>query len=138
MANRYWYKNAYSFEVDSVTLWGQFDVGASGAVTSGTVKGGGILSVVKEATAGQYTITLVDRYSRLLSVGAEVVNATLTSTASVSLLATPATYQASFKSAGAIVIQLADYAGSAVDAPSGARVIVKIVCRNSSVSPFFG
>ena len=63
MSNRI-FNPELAIEKQVCNIYGNFDVGASGAV-SNTV-GVGVTSVVKESTAGQYTITLQDAYDKLL------------------------------------------------------------------------
>jgi hypothetical protein len=136
MANRFFKQFQYTYEQDTVTLYGEFSVGASGAVTSGTVKGGGILSVTKEATAGQYSIALTDYFQRLLFVEVLNVDDAVSAWASANVLEDPSALQTDFKADKTFKIQLQDYAGSAVNATSGAQIKLKITCRNSSVGPY--
>jgi hypothetical protein len=104
-------------------LFGSFLVGASG--------------VVKEATAGQYTVTLSDRWNRLLKANAEVVLATIAaSLPKAQILMAPSTLQSGFKADGEIVIQFVDAAGAAVNPDSGAMVMMDVIVRNSSVGPW--
>lgn len=131
--NRYLHQFQYTMEKDTVTLFGTVDIGASGAVS--LAKGGGIESVTKEATAGQYTIQLAERYSRFLNIQAQVVRATPSAVATVQLLMAPATLQADVKADGQLVIQCLDFAGVAANPESGAQLQLRIVMRNSSVGP---
>lgn len=55
-----------SFQTSMVFLDGRFTVGASGAVTAGTLTGTGISSVTKLGAAGTYLLKLEDGYDRLL------------------------------------------------------------------------
>lgn len=123
-----------SLEKELVDLFGSAVIGSSGAV--GTVKGGGIKSVVKESTDGQYTITLEDRFARFLGFSAGVLAATKTSVAAVQVLGTPATFQADVKSTGQIVVQCLDFAGTEVNPPSGSVLSFGITVRRSSVGPY--
>lgn len=69
MANRYFNSQfIYSFEQQPVKLWLKATIGASGAVTLDAANSKGIATIVKEATAGQYTITLQDKYKKLMHV----------------------------------------------------------------------
>lgn len=131
--NRYLHQFQYTMEKDTVTLFGTVDIGASGAVT--LTKGGGIESVTKEATAGQYTIQLAERYSRFLNIQAQPILATPSAVAAVQLLMDPATMQADIKADGQIVVQCLNYAGVAANPESGAQLQLRIVMRNSSVGP---
>ena len=134
MANKYFSQFQYSYEKDTVTIYGSITVGASGAVTS--FAGGGISSVTKEATAGQYSITLSDYFQRLLFVKALNVDDAVSAWASVAVLEDPATLQSDFKSDKTFKIQLQDYAAAAVNATSGAVIYLEITCRNTSVGPY--
>src|SRR5690349_4023080 len=66
--------NTYSFQFQKskqrevATLFLQATIGASGAVTLASAQSIGITSITKEATAGQYTILLQDKYARLLNL----------------------------------------------------------------------
>lgn len=134
MANKMFNKNAMTLEYDTVTLFGNVVIGASGAVAS--YSGGGIASVAKEATAGQYTITLADKYSRVLHVDAKVYGAALSGATTCQLLMDPATMQADVAGNKEIVIQCADEAGVAVNPAEDEAIMLKLVLRNTSVGPY--
>lgn len=134
MGNRYLNQFQYTLEKDTVALYGSAVIGASGAV--GTVKGGGIASVVKEATAGQYTITLEDKWSRFLGFIAGTTGAAISPVAYIQVLMAPATLQATVTGSKTILIQCIDYAGAAVNPTSGHVLSFKITMRKSSVGPF--
>lgn len=124
----------WSYEKDVGDVYVSVLIGASGAVTSHN--GGGITSVTKLATAGQYAIQLQATYQRLLSTSASVVNATATTVAMVQVLESGATMQAEFKADGNLVVQCLDFAGAAVNPPSGSRLLVKLEVRESSSAVF--
>ncbi len=127
----------WSYEKEVGDLYCTVNIGASGAVSSVT-GAAGILSVAKEATAGQYTITLAAGYQRLLHVNARVVAASASSVANVQVLETPSTLQDDFKSANAITIQCLDFAGAAVNPASGAALMLNLVVRFNPSSVFDG
>lgn len=133
MANKYLNQFQYTYEKDTVSIFGSAVIGASGAVSA--AKGGGIASVVKESTAGQYTITLTDRFSRFLGIDAAVTDDAISAVARVQVLMDPATLQASIKANGEIVVQCVDFAGAAVNPASGSSLSFRITMRNSSVGP---
>lgn len=112
-------------------------VGATGAVTSGTVKGGGVLSVVR-ADVGEYVITLKDKFNCMLEFNAWIVSASGNSGVAITeaFNATPASFQTDFRSTGAFSVQCLDFAGAAVDPANTDYFYFKVVCRNSSVNPF--
>lgn len=124
----------WSYEKEVGDIYCKVVVGASGAVTSAS--GAGIQSVTKLATAGQYAIQLSATYQRLLSSTASVVNATATSVAMVQVLEAGATVQADFKADGNLVVQCLDFAGAAVNPPSGANLLVKLEVRFNPSTTF--
>ncbi len=133
MANRNFYPNALSLEVDHVTLWAEINVGSSGAVSSSS--GLGIASVTKESTAGQYTIALSDSYNKLLHANIVVLDDTNSDPTTVAIIGRVLSEAVSSSSAPAIVIQgVALDDGAAANFASGAKLLVKIELRNSSVT----
>jgi hypothetical protein len=140
MANRYLKQFQYTLEQDSVTLYGSFTVGAAGAVSA--TKGGGILSVVKEATAGQYSVTLTDKWSKMLFVEASQVLATVSQVEKVQVLESSATLQSAVTAGTAFKLQFLGYTSATdptlveVNPESGTQVQLKITVRNSSVGRF--
>ena len=64
MANRWLQQFSYFFERNVVTIFAKANIGAAGAVSS--IKCGGLASVTKEVTDGQYSIALSDKYNQLL------------------------------------------------------------------------
>ena len=131
MSNRYYYKNAYSLEVDVVNLFGSFIIGASGAVSA--VKGGGIASIVKNVAAGNYTITFQDKYSHFFNIDLKTAGPSISPVAVAQLLATPATMQADIKATKSVTVQLVDFAGAAVDATPGDLISINAKFRVSSI-----
>lgn len=142
MANRYLQQFNYSFEKDLCVLYGEFTVGSSGAVTSGTVKGGGISGVVKESTAGQYSITLEDSWGKLVDFKAQVIDDAVSQIAQIQILEDPATLQTDFRADNTFVIQCLAVESDATpvlieaNPASGAQVKFKVVVRNSLDSRF--
>lgn len=124
----------WSYEKEVGDVYVSVLIGASGAVT--TAKGGGVTSVTKLATAGQYAIQLQATYQRLLSTSASVVNATATTVAMVQVLESGAMFQADIKADGNIVVQCLDFAGAAVNPPSGASLLVKLEVRQNPSTVF--
>lgn len=133
MANRNFFSNSYSLEVDHVTLWAEINVGASGAVSSSS--GLGIASVTKESTAGQYTIALSDSYNKLLHAQIMLLDDTDSNPATVAIIGRVLSEDVASSSAPKIVIQgVALDDGAAANFASGAKLLVKIELRNSSVT----
>lgn len=137
MANRYGKQFSYTLEQDQWTLYGRFVVGATGAVTSGTVKGGGISTITRSST-GLYVITLSNKWNCMLEFNAWIVSASGNSgIARVEPLnATPANFQTDFRANGSFSVLCLDFAGAAADPANTDYFNFKIVVRNSSVNPF--
>lgn len=121
-------------EKDLVHLYADITIGASGAVTS--VKGGGIATVVKQGTAGQYNVTLDSAFSKLLFLNATFVGSAASTIDSVQVLMTDAAAKTALKTGAAIVIQLYNAAGTAADATSGSVMKLKLEVRRTTVGPF--
>ena len=133
MANRSFYPNHQSLEVDCVHLWAEINIGASGAVSSSS--GLGIASVTKETAAGQYTIALTDSYNKLLWAGISLLDDADSDPTSVAVSARIQSEDVDSDSAPELVIQGYDVTdGSAANFANGAKLLVKIELRNSSVS----
>lgn len=131
MANRYYNQMQYTAERAPVTLYATITVGAAGAVSA--FKGYGIKSVVKKATAGQYEITLSDKFSRCLAVVDQLVWSSISAVSEVQVLNTAAQLQSAITGGTPFVIQLIDKTGAAVDAENGAQIMLQVVASNSSV-----
>lgn len=131
MANRTYNQPQYTAERAPVTLFATITIGAAGAVSA--KKGYGIKSVTKEATAGQYTVVLEDKFSRALEVSAQIVHSSISAVAVIQVLNTPAQLQSAITGGTGFVIQLIDKAGAAVNGESGAQVMLQVVASNSSV-----
>jgi len=132
MANRNFYSTQYSYEVEPVKVYAKIRVGAAGAV-SGTKFGLGILSVVKEATAGQYSIALSNKFAQLLHVSITVIAPIPTVALASQVLEDPAVIQADLKVDKTFKIQLLDVAGAAVNVASGDEIRVEITMRQSKI-----
>lgn len=131
MANRTYNQAQYTAERAPVTLYATVTIGSTGAVSA--KKGYGIKSVTKETTAGQYTIVLEDKFSRALAVSAQVVHSAISAAANIQVLNTPAQLQSAVAGGTGFVIQLIDVSGAAVNAESGAQIMLQVVASNSSV-----
>ena len=135
MAKEHTYShNTLVLEKDVVHLYADVDVGASGAVSS--AKGGALASVVKQATAGQYQITLDAGFQKLLHVSVQAVGASASGVASVDVLQSPASVLTNLKATAPITIQCYDYAGAAVNPASGTRLKVKLEVRRTTVGTY--
>jgi len=132
MANKYFYATQYSYEVEPVKLYARIRIGAAGAVVAGK-NGLGIKSVVKEATAGQYSIELADKFARLLMVSTKVVDDAVSAVGQIQVLEAPESIQADLKVDKKFKIQCVDFAGAAVNPASGAEIIIEITMRQSKI-----
>lgn len=133
-SSRNYYKNPYTLEVDTVTMFLAIVIGAAGAVTS--ISGGGISGVTKEAAAGQYSIALEDKFARLLHAHVMGVDDAALTFAQAQIFENPATLQADVKADGVFKIQLLDFAGVAVNAASGTTLLVEIKMRQSVIGRY--
>lgn len=138
--NRYTNQFQYTYEKDTVTIYGAFTVGSSGAVAS--IEGGGLGSVTKESAAGQYSIELSDAFQRLLFVDAVIVDDDISQIVKHQILEVGSSLQTDFKADKTFKIQFLgataadDTAQIAANLASGAKVMLKIVCRRTSVGPY--
>lgn len=127
----------YSLEQQVAEFWGVINIGASGAVSS--FSGANILNVVKESTAGQYSITLGDKYFKFLEFSAKIVDDAISQVTSIQVLEDPAALQADFKADSTFKIQLLAPTDAstttliAANATSGAQVMFRVTVRNTSV-----
>lgn len=113
---------SYDKEVGDLTV--KASIGASGAVSAS--KGAGLSGIVKEAAAGQYSVTLITPFPYLHSINARVIHASASGVANVQVFEDPSALQADFKGDATFKLQCYDYAGAAVNPPSGSQLVVEI------------
>lgn len=131
MADRRFQLPEGNLEARVVELYVNLVVGASGAVTSGSGKG--IVSVVKESAAGQYTVTLEDKYNSLLSVSSMLV-ATADSDPSTVGTTMRLLSEAVGAATPTVVLQFATSDdGAKANPASGARILVCLKLKNSTI-----
>lgn len=128
MANRRMFQFRYSLQRDIVELVCKASIGAAGAVTISTTDAKGISSIVKESTAGQYTINLQDSYPALMHVTGMVLN----SSASAAPIMQVISEQVVNNTTPKLVVQFLDPSGAAANLDSGSTISVKIMLRNAS------
>lgn len=128
MANRRFRSQfRYGMEAMTVELFAVVDIGVSGAPTLS--RGLGIQGIVRDS-AGQYTITLQDKYNSLLHV--EVMQNAGTSAMAAPLVSVEAEDVASAKT---ITLQYRAIDNSTPTDPADGEIqMIKLVLRNSSVS----
>lgn len=135
MANAIWRQQAGNFEEQVVEIFCSWVILGSGAV--GTVKGGGVSGVVKDATAGQYTIQMDQTYNRILFLHAGAFGPSpLNVQGSAQLLANPATFQSDVASTGQLTVQFLDFTGAPANPTPGSVATARITLRNSTVGPW--
>ncbi len=135
MAKEHMYsRDTMVLERDVVHLYSDVVIGASGAVTS--AKGGAIASVVKQATAGQYNVTLDAGFQKLLFFAASTLGSAASGVDSVQVLQTAASVLTNLKTGAAITIQCYDASGAAVNPVSGTVLKLKFEVRRTTVGPF--
>lgn len=123
------FSRVQALEKEVKIVYGTVTIGASGAVSASK----GFDSVVKEATAGQYTLEPQDRYYKILHVSVMNVDDAVPAWASASILEDPAALQSDYRADGKFKIQLVDFAGAAVNATSGAQLMITMHMRNTMV-----
>lgn len=131
MADRRFQLPEGNLEARVCELYVNLVIGASGAVTSGTGKG--IVSVVKESSAGQYTVTLEDRYNSLLAVSGmrlEVADSDPATVGTTMRLLSEAVSAAT----PTVVLQFATGDdGAKANPASGTRIMVCLKLKNSTI-----
>lgn len=117
------YKNAYSKELEIVSLFAYIDIGSSGAPTLDTAKSKGIASITQNGT-GDYTITLSDVYAAHLFTDLMYLEST----------SRDLTFQLLAVSASSKTIQFVVHAAaSATNPTSGGVVLAHIKMKRSGV-----
>lgn len=124
--NRFYNQFYYSLEKGKCSLYGNAEIGASGATTISAVKSKGIASITRGGSAGLYTVTLQDKYVDLFMLHASFIKSSDPGVAYV--------YIVSQDVAGAktVVFQCADASGAAVDPASGSTMMIELVLKTST------
>lgn len=122
-----------ALEIDVCQLYGNFAVGATGAV--GTLTAKGVTSVTRNS-AGNYTILLDDNYNAVLWADAIILDATTSDPTTVGVACKLVSADAQAAGGGMVVIQFYSTAtpGTVEDPRSGAVVYFKVDVRRSSVT----
>lgn len=121
MANRN-FNRFQALEKEVKALYADISIGAAGAPT--LVEGLGIASVALAGT-GLYTITLQDKYNRLMSANAIAMEPSTVLHAYV--------YAETVSTNKTLSLIVVDPTGAAVEPPSGTRLLIRIDVKNSSV-----
>lgn len=131
MANKSWIPPSGSLEVNVCELFGRLVIGAAGAVTSNTGKGIG--TIVKESSAGQYTIPLSEPYNSLLHASFTLVSTT-DGAQTVGTAFRLNSEDVDHVTAPVLTLQCSDTAtGADANLTSGDVVLIRITLKNSSV-----
>lgn len=136
MGRGYLYNRAVAYETEVVSIFGSILIGASGAVEG--FEGGAIANVEKETAAGQYTITLAEKFSRLLHANAKVAHDAVTVVSNIQLLQAGESLQTDFKANGTLVLQCVDSAGTpaAVNPEEDSLIMFELLVRKTDVGPY--
>lgn len=127
MANGLMNQFSYSYEKNKTVIFGRVTIGASGAPTLDLPNSKGIASVVLNGTAGNYTITLKERFYRFFGLDARFLVASgLPASATVAVVS-----QAVNASTPTIVIQCST-GGVATNPASGEEMDLVIYLKNTS------
>ena len=140
MANRFGQQFTFSMIKQTWHIYAKCTFAGSGAVT--LVQGNpaaspGVVSVTKQATAGQYTFVfgtqagMLDVWPRFLNAQAYFVSASSAPAAPIMYTITDATATAGTCS---MTVQLLDYAGAAANPASGEVGYFEFVFSNSTAS----
>lgn len=119
------YNTSNQYESDVMRVYAKFTVGASGAVSA--AYGGGVTAIVKEVADGQYSITLGDRFKRVLFVNAMSVDDAAPNWCTATIFEDPATLQTDFQTDSTFKLQLYDETMTAANATSGSQILLEIV-----------
>lgn len=123
--NRLFNQFFLSLERGKVILFANVSVGATGAPTLNAIKSKGVASIVRNS-AGNYTVTLNDKYVDLFHVNVNFVNAAGAGVAYVY------TESQDVDGAKTIVFQCKDLAGAAVDPTSGTVMQIEMKLKSST------
>lgn len=124
-----------TLENEVVEVFGQFTIGAAGAVSA--VKGGGIKSISKLTGDGLYEIEF-ERCHKFLSFNGKFISTADDGAeiAVIEIAESASTLQSGFRADGKVKIQLRDFDGAKANAASGSVLLFSASLRNSSVNPW--
>lgn len=125
MANRRFYQFRLALEPQVSELFMQVSFGSSGAPTLSAANSRGISSIVRNS-AGNYTITLSDRYSRFLMLNKIAISSAAQAAPEFRVVS-----EAVSNATPTIVVQFSA-AGVATDPASGEAAKMQIILKNSN------
>jgi hypothetical protein len=132
MADRAFHNSYRALELEVVHLYAKVTIGGTGAPTLVTASSKGVASVVRNS-AGEYKVTLSDKYSALLWGSASILTTTGSDPATVGVVAR---LEVDSVTAATPYVQFQCYAlddGAAADPASGATFLIKLELKNTSV-----
>lgn len=127
MANRN-FNRFQALEKEAKSLYVQVAIGASGAPTLNAANSLGVASVVRNSV-GRYTITLQDKFNRLL----QITESRQLASGPASAVGGMVVRSQSVDSAKTIVVEFLDATGAAVELANGTTLRLQIDLKNSSV-----
>lgn len=127
MANRN-FNRFQALTKEAKALFAQVAIGASGAPTINAAKSLGVTSVARNS-AGNYTITLDDKYNDLL----QITESRQLAAGAPAALGGMIVRSQDVSAAKTIVVQFVDAAGAAIDPASGTTLRLELILKNSSV-----
>ncbi len=132
MADRSFLQNHGALEVGVVDLFCSITVGSTGAVSASAGKG---TTSITRNSAGKYTILLQDTYNDLLWADVKVLSATGSDPATIAVAGRVFSQAVATAAAPTVIIQGYAYDdGAAADFGVGAKLLVKLTLKNSSVA----
>jgi len=126
--NRRYFQFKLGLEPKVVELYCKFAVGSTGAPTINTAASKGIASIARNS-AGNYTITLEDKYNNLFQVTPMVVLASGSPASGAAMVVRSYDVQ----SAKTVVVEFLNGSFSATDIASGSTVVLKLELKASKV-----
>ena len=140
MANRYFNQFPLALEKKVCNIFLRAAIGSSGAVTIDATNSKGVVSITKQATAGQYKIIFGtngtpvqnDIYNKLLQAKATVTNATgIPAAPDFAVLSTASTLGATGTAASSIFVQFSS-GGVATNLASGDEIYLQFIFGDST------
>lgn len=131
MADRSFHASYRALELEVVHLYAKVNIGATGAPTLVAASSKGIASVARNS-AGEYKVTLSDKYSSLLWGNCGLITTTGSDPTTVGVTAR---MEVDSVTAATPYVQFQFYKadGTAADPANGAVVLIKLELKNTSV-----
>jgi hypothetical protein len=127
--NRMFTQFRYALEKKPVDLYCKFAVGASGVATIDAAKSKGIASVVRTTNAGEYLVTLNDKYVDLYGVYPTVTFASGSPASGAAFVVRAQ----DVSGAKTVTVQFLNGSFAATDLANGCNVVLKLELKGSTV-----